>query len=125
MSVRKGVRSSVLLVPALTAVFLVVVSRVIDLPSEVQSEAEKGWQDEVEHVIDGDTLIVDNKGVEEHVRLLGVDAPEVAGDGQPGDACADEATALTGRLAATAVVEVVSDPSQPDEDRYGRTLDYV
>lgn len=82
---------------------------------------------EVVHVIDGDTLIVERDGSEERVRLLGIDAPETARQGQPGEPCADEATALTQELIAAAAdeVEVISDSSQPDEDRYGRTLAYV
>lgn len=80
---------------------------------------------EVVRVIDGDTLIVERDGGEERVRLLGIDAPEVARDGQPGEPCAAEATALTQELTDRAEVEVISDPSQPDEDRYGRTLAYV
>lgn len=80
---------------------------------------------EVVHVIDGDTLIVERDGIEERVRLLGIDAPEMAHEGQPGETCADEATALTQELAARAEVAVISDSSQPDRDRYGRTLAYV
>lgn len=77
----------------------------------------------VEHVIDGDTIIVDG---DERVRFLGIDAPEVAHNEQPAEACADEATALvvdaieTGRTAS-----IVTDESQPETDRYGRTLAYV
>ena len=75
--------------------------------------------------VDGDTLVVERNGVEERVRLLGIDAPEVERNGNPGEACADEATALMRKLTSQAKVEVVRDPSQPDQDRYGRTLAYV
>lgn len=79
----------------------------------------------VARVVDGDTLVVERNGVEEKVRLLGIDAPEVERNGSPGEACADEAAALMRRLTGQAEVEVVRDPSQPDQDRYGRTLAYV
>lgn len=79
----------------------------------------------VVHVIDGDTLIIERAGQDERVRLLGIDAPEVAHNDSPGESCADEATALTEKLTATAEVTVVADPTQPATDRYGRTLAYV
>lgn len=78
------------------------------------------------HVIDGDTIIVSRDEQEERVRILGVDAPEVARDGEPGERCAGEATALTEELASSGSdVVIVLDPSQPQTDRYGRTLAYV
>lgn len=80
---------------------------------------------QVVHVIDGDTIIVERNGQEERVRVLGIDAPEVARDGEPGEKCATEATALTEELTADADVVVVADPSQAETDRYGRTLAYV
>lgn len=79
----------------------------------------------VVRTIDGDTLVVERDGVEERVRLLGIDAPEVERNGSPGEACADEATALMRKLTSQVEVEVVRDSSQPDHDRYGRTLAYV
>lgn len=80
---------------------------------------------EVVRVSDGDTIVVNRDGQEERVRILGIDAPEVARDGQPGEVCAVEATALTEELTAGADVVVVTDPSQSETDRYGRTLAYV
>lgn len=80
---------------------------------------------DVVRVIDGDTLSVERDGAEERVRILGIDAPEVARDGRPGERCADEATALTEELTADAGVVLVTDQSQSETDRYGRTLAYV
>lgn len=80
---------------------------------------------EVVHVIDGDTIIVDRGGEEERVRILGIDTPEVARDGEAGEQCADEATALTEALTVGGTVDLIADPSQSETDRYGRTLAYV
>ena len=80
---------------------------------------------EVVRVLDGDTLSVERDGAEERVRILGIDAPEVARDGRRGERCADEATALTEELTSGADVVIVADPSQPETDRYDRTLVYV
>lgn len=79
----------------------------------------------VVHVIDGDTVIVERNGDEERVRLLGIDAPEVAHGGKPGEPCADEATELTERLTATTAVEIIPDTTQAETDQYGRTLAYI
>lgn len=80
---------------------------------------------EVVHVIDGDTIIVDREGREERVRLLGIDAPEVGREGEPQEVCADEATVLVEDLIGGADVVTITDPSQPQGDRFGRTLAYV
>lgn len=80
---------------------------------------------DVVRVIDGDTLSVERDGAEERVRILGIDAPEVARDGQPGERCADEAAARTEELTTDADVVIVTDPSQLETDSYGRALAYV
>lgn len=95
------------------------------LLEELPGESGTAEAVEVVRVIDGDTLIVERDGAEERVRVLGIDAPEVARDGSPGEPCADEATALTERLTGGGEVEVITDPSQSETDRYGRTLAYV
>lgn len=97
------------------------------LPFKLWSSATDGESAAVElvHVIDGDTIIVDRDGEEERVRILGIDAPEVARNGEAGERCADEATALTEALTAGGTVELIADPSQSETDRYGRTLAYV
>lgn len=96
------------------------------LPSSAQLRDEGPAIDvQLAHVIDGDTIVVSRKGQEERVRILGIDAPEHAREGEPGERCADEATALTEELTSTGVVVIVPDLSQPETDRYGRTMAYV
>ena len=74
----------------------------------------------VTRVIDGDTIVVrlDN-GRSEHVRVIGIDTPEV------GDCWAAQATAETRRLADGKRVTLVGDGTQDTRDRYGRLLAYV
>jgi len=74
------------------------------------------WQ--VVSVTDGDTLVVQRDGVEERVRLLGIDTPE---RGQCGY---DEATAAMTALVGGADVTLVVGSSD-DRDRYDRLLRYV
>lgn len=76
-------------------------------------------------VRDGDTIRVriDKSGVEEEVRILGIDTPEVRENAECGG---DVAT--TSMLALAPVgskVVLTSDASQGDRDRYDRLLRYV
>lgn len=71
---------------------------------------------EVARIIDGDTLVVRDRGDEVTVRLFGVDAPE------RGEACYREATDRLEQLSGTHVQLLVSDRLT---DRFGRLLRYV
>lgn len=90
---------------------------------EESPDRDQDWT--VSRVIDGDTIVVAQADQEQHVRLLGIDAPEVGRRGRPSERCADEATALTQELTASKSVELIPDDAQPTTDRYGRTLAYV
>lgn len=122
-------REWILVVGIACAVPLGVVAAVgVDaLPFQAKTTPTTGASSPIEvvHVIDGDTIVAERDGQEERVRILGIDAPEVARDNTPGERCADEATALTEELTADAEVVAVTDPSQAETDRYGRTLAYV
>lgn len=76
-------------------------------------------------VRDGDTLRVKitKTGVEEEVRILGIDTPEVRAKAECGG---NVATSFMQTLAPVgATVTLVSDPSQGDRDKYERLLRYV
>jgi endonuclease YncB( thermonuclease family) len=83
----------------------------------------RDWANVVK-VTDGDTLKVRIQGVGvRSVRLLGIDTPEVYGGRECGG---DAASAYMGVLAPVGSrVQLESDPSQADRDRYGRWLRYV
>jgi endonuclease YncB( thermonuclease family) len=73
-------------------------------------------------VADGDTITVAIDGINERVRLIGIDAPELH---NPSECFAREsADHARGVLTGTSV-HLVADPSQDDRDRYGRLLRYV
>ena len=79
----------------------------------------------VVEVIDGDTVVVAVGGREEHVRLIGIDTPEVYVDaGEQPDCYGPEASTFTKRLLSpgTAVI-LVRDVVGRDD--YGRLLAYV
>ncbi|MBB3043948.1 thermonuclease family protein [Nocardioides soli] len=79
-------------------------------------------------VVDGDTIRVETLGGRQlgRVRLLGIDAPEVAHPPTPAECYADQATDLLEELAPVgSTVQLVTDSGQPDRDRYDRLLRYV
>jgi micrococcal nuclease len=78
----------------------------------------------VSYVIDGDTIVVQlGAGPGTHVRLIGIDTPEIAHDGRPGDCYGKAAARITRRLAQGRDVELR--PGRERHDRYGRLLAYV
>ncbi len=60
------------------------------------------------------------------VRLLGIDAPEVAHPPAPAECYAHRATDLLAKLAPVgSTIQLVTDTGQPNRDRYDRLLRYV
>lgn len=59
------------------------------------------------------------------MRILSVDAPAVAHEGQLEERCAANATALIEELTSAGDSVIVPDPAEPETDCYGRTLAYV
>jgi len=73
-------------------------------------------------IIDGDTIILDG---DEHVRLVGINTPEMNYGGTP-EPCAIEATNFTDSLANGKDCYLVYNVSVGDSlDTYGRTLAFV
>ncbi|MGI9622828.1 MAG: thermonuclease family protein [Acidimicrobiales bacterium] len=78
----------------------------------------------VVEVIDGDTIVVRSGSVEEPVRLIGIDTPEIAHHGQPGECGGAEAAARLAQLIPPgAVVSLRRDVEA--RDHFGRLLAYV
>ena len=73
----------------------------------------------VERVIDGDTIVIERGGRSEHIRLLGIDAPE---KNEPGGS---ESTDYISKLLAGERVYLEYDTIQTRIDRFGRTLAFV
>ncbi len=79
----------------------------------------------VRRVVDGDTIDVLIAGRAVRVRLIGIDTPEVADPRQPVECFGREASAKANELLAGQIVRLEADPSQGEQDRYGRLLRYV
>jgi micrococcal nuclease len=78
----------------------------------------------VTYVIDGDTVVVRLDSRQPvHVRLIGVNTPEIAHFGKPGECFGIRAASLTRRLALGC--RVVLQAGRERHDRYGRLLAYV
>lgn len=81
---------------------------------------------EVIAVIDGDTIkTVDQMGTEHRVRIIGIDTPEIGRGGAADDCYAQDARTALAHLVDGRSVELVTDPSQGDVDKYDRLLRHV
>lgn len=88
---------------------------------DAQPRATDEGQFHVEHVIDGDTLVLDG-GIK--VRLIGVNAPETGGY-RPAEPWGNEATALTKKLIHQVDGKVRLQLDDERLDKFGRQLAYV
>ncbi|PIY58722.1 MAG: nuclease [Candidatus Yonathbacteria bacterium CG_4_10_14_0_8_um_filter_43_17] len=79
----------------------------------------------ITRVVDGDTIVVLINGVQEKVRLIGVDTPEIFDPRGSAQCFGEEASAFTKSLLESKFVRLEADASQDDRDRYGRLLRYV
>jgi micrococcal nuclease len=111
-------------VKTLLALALVALLAVAAYVFEQNREPASALSGHVSYVIDGDTIIVQlGASPGTHVRLIGIDTPEIAHYGQPGDCYGKAAARITRRLAQGQEVEL--QPGRERHDRYGRLLAYV
>lgn len=75
----------------------------------------------VTRVIDGDTIIVKTGRIEERVRLIGVDAPEIAGPHRAQGDCGGDSAKAQMQVFEKTTVRLY----RHGHDIYGRTLAYV
>lgn len=86
--------------------------------------ADEALAGRVTYVIDGDTVVVRLDSDEAvHVRLIGINTPEIAHFGKPGECFGIRAATLTRSLALGRRVELQA--GRERHDRYGRLLAYV
>lgn len=83
------------------------------------SDATAGDKWIVDHVVDGDTLVVTNGFDRETVRLLCIDTPE------RGELRYEQASAHLAALVESRIVRLVPDPRLSNRDAYGRLLRYI
>ena len=79
----------------------------------------------VTRVIDGDTIVVNNGGGDQKVRLIGIDTPETKDSRKPVECYGPEASSYLTAMLTGEIVYLERDASQDDVDYYGRLLRYV
>jgi len=75
-------------------------------------------------VTDGDTVVLDIDGIEEPVRLIGIDTPEKSGGLRPAECYGDEASQHVRELLPVGT-EVYLERDVEARDRYDRLLGYL
>lgn len=90
---------------------------------EGESPVAESRPAEIVYVSDGDTVGVRRGGTVVPVRLLGINAPETKGTAECGGR--QSTKNLEKLLPRGTRVALFTDPSQDDEDRFGRLLRYV
>ena len=96
-----------------------------DPEPSAETHAEWGPLYDVISIYDGDTIAVRIDGVRERVRIIGINAPEMARSGQAAECHAQESTSRVQSLLQGGKVHLLPDPSQADRDRYDRLLRHV
>jgi len=94
----------------------------VQLPPTVTADSD---YHAVVRVIDGDTIVVDMNGVDETIRLIGIDTPETVDPRKLVGCFGKEASDKAKELLTGARVRVVIDPTQDTRDKYGRLLAYI
>ncbi|MFD5600814.1 thermonuclease family protein [Leucobacter sp. NPDC058333] len=77
-------------------------------------------------VVDGDTInTIDENGTKNRVRIIGINTPEIGRGGVADECYAQDARTALSNLVDGQKVELVTDPSQGDTDKYGRLLRHI
>jgi micrococcal nuclease len=92
-------------------------------PSDTPASSDVVWL--VTKVVDGDTIWVEGKGERLKVRLIGVDTPETVDPTKEVECYGPEASDFAQETLAGTQVAMLTDASQGEVDKYGRTLAYV
>ena len=79
----------------------------------------------VTKVVDGDTIWVEGEGERLKVRLIGVNTPETVHPTKEVECYGPESSDFATDILAGTQVAIVTDASQGEVDKYGRTLAYV
>ena len=125
MSRRRPSRSPTLPAVAIVLLLAVVGAALVQRVTAGSTASGAAIAGRVTYVIDGDTVVVRTElgGESVHVRLIGIDTPEISHDGSPSDCYGRRASDITRELALDRTVEL--QPGRERHDRYGRLLAYV
>lgn len=76
-------------------------------------------------VVDGDTIVVALGGINQTVRLIGINTPESVDPRKPVECFGNEASDKAKSILMGRSVRLVVDPTQGERDKYNRILRYV
>jgi micrococcal nuclease len=130
-SIPKAFTIPVLIVIILAGVYQAEIQGTIPeiLPTKLPSIGSSVTADQptykVLRVTDGDTLHLDINGVNETVRLIGINTPETVDPRKPVQCFGKEASNRMKELVDGQMVRIELDDSQSTRDIYGRLLAYV
>ncbi len=94
-----------------------------ELKSKILIAKEETYQ--VTKVVDGDTIKIMYNGVEESVRMIGIDTPETVHPTEAVECFGKEASDKMKEYVQGKNVKIMFDSSQGESDKYGRLLLYV
>lgn len=91
----------------------------------VQKLADNRQEAKVVKVVDGDTLDVSLNGKTERIRIIGIDTPETVDPRKPVQCFGLKASNMAKEQLSNQNVQLESDPTQGERDKYGRLLRYI
>jgi len=97
---------------------------ILSNPSTLLSSADTELLSVV-RVIDGDTIVVNKEGINESVRLIGIDTPETVHPSKPVQCFGEEASRKTKEWLEGSQVILEIDEGEGERDKYRRLLAYV
>ena len=98
---------------------------VVDIGIPTETKNTVGIYYEVTKVVDGDTLTLSMNGVNEKIRLIGINTPETVDPRRPVQCFGKEASSRMKELASGKIVRLEYDETQNTRDTYNRILAYV
>ena len=118
------------IISLLSFILLVIIGVFFIEDEEIQKEDIAGIQQEtllyeVTRVIDGDTIEVEKDDEIYKVRMIGIDTPETVHPKKPVEYFGIEASNKLKEMIENKKVDLQTDQTQDDVDRYGRLLRYV
>lgn len=100
-------------------------SKIVDLGLATTTPNTVGIYYDVTKITDGDTIHITMEGVDETVRLIGINTPESVDPRRAVECFGKEASERMKDLAKGKIVKLEYDNSQALRDAYGRLLAYV
>lgn len=97
----------------------------IDTRQKEQTDMKPDHLVPVKRVVDGDTIVVTIQNQEKTIRLIGINTPETVDPRRQVECFGREASTKMKELVQGKEIQLKEDPTQENEDKYGRLLRYA